>query len=147
VSGRCLRLLGMASALAEEEGTCVVVFTGGGSGESEAAQMRAAWTGRDDIDLLVEPTARTTAENAARSLRLLLDRGIGEATVVCAPHHAVRVRYFFGGLYEQFGVRCRVQPAWWAPHPLALARELAAMSIMRRQRRAAQAELKARPSG
>jgi hypothetical protein len=147
VSRRCLRLLAVASALADEDGTGAVVFTGGGRGESEAGQMRAAWTGRDDVDLLIEPTARTTAENAARSLRLLLERGIVEATVVCAPQHTFRVRYLFGGLYERFGVRCRIHPAWRAPHPLALARELAAMIVMRRQRRAVLAELEAGPSG
>ena len=147
MSRRCLRLLAVASALAEEDGTRAIVFTGSGRGESEAGQMRAAWTGRHDVELLVEPTARTTAENAARSLRLLLERGIVEATVVCAPQHAPRVRYLFGGLYERFGVACRVHAAWRAPDPVAVARELAAMTVMRRQRRAVLAELESGPRG
>jgi len=147
VSRRCLRVLAVAAALSERDGTRAIVFTGGGNGESEAEQMRAAWTGRGDVELLVEPTARTTAENAARSLRVLLDHGIADATVVCAPQHVLRVRYLFGGLYARFGVTCRVHPAWRAPHPFALAREVGAMAVMRRQRRAVLAELESGPSG
>ena len=138
VSRRCLRLLEAAARLVEREGVRTVVLTGGGArGAREAAQMAEAWTGRRDVELVVEPTARNTAENAARSLQLLLERGIDEATVVCAPQHVPRVRY----LYERFGVRCRVQAAWRAPHPFALAREVAAFAVARRQRRAVLAEL------
>ena len=38
---------------------------------AEAEQMVAAWRGRRDVDLLLEPLAATTAENAARSLRVV----------------------------------------------------------------------------
>ena len=38
----------------------------------------------------VEPTARTTAENAARTLPLLVELGVRRAVVVCAPLHFVR---------------------------------------------------------
>jgi len=142
VSRRCLRLLEAAARLVEREGVRTVVLTGGGArGAREAAQMAEAWMGRRDVELVVEPTARNTAENAARSLQLLLERGIDDATVVCAPQHVPRVRYLFGGLYERFGVRCRVQAAWRAPHPFALAREVAAFAVARRQRRAVLAEL------
>jgi len=142
VSRRCLRLLEAAARLVEREGVRTVVLTGGGArGAREAAQMAEAWRGRRDVELVVEPTARNTAENAARSLQLLLERGIDDATVVCAPQHVPRVRYLFGGLYERFGVRCRVQAAWRAPHPFALAREVAAFAVARRQRRAVLAEL------
>ena len=109
--------------------------------------MLDAWRGRSDVELLAEPTARTTAENAARSLPLLLERGVREATVVCAPLHALRVRYFFGGLYPRFGVRCEVRTAKCAPTPSALAWELGARGVMRRQRRAALAELEATARG
>jgi len=142
VSRRCLRLLEAAMRLAESDGVRTVVLTGGGSrGAREAAQMAEAWSGRRDIELVVEPTARNTAENAARSLQLLLERGIEDATVLCAPQHVPRVRYLFGGIYGRFGVRCRVQAAWRAPHPFALAREAAAFAVARRQRRAVLAEL------
>ncbi len=147
LSPGCLRQLAVAAALAELRVPRVVVFTGWspGDGESEAEQMLAAWPGRRDAELAVEPTARITAENASRSLPLLLERGVREATVVCGPLHVPRVRYLFGGLYPRFGVRCEIRVAWSAPTPGALAWELAALPIMSRQRRAALAELAATP--
>ena len=39
--------------------------------------MRAAWRG-PDVELVVEPTASITAENAARTLPLLVERGVDE---------------------------------------------------------------------
>lgn len=109
--------------------------------------MLEAWPGRRDVDLIAEPTARTTAENAARSLPLLLQRGVTEVTVVCAPLHTVRVRYFFGDLYRRFGLRTEVRVAECPPTPLALARELGAFGVMWSQRKAALAELEAATGG
>ena len=109
--------------------------------------MLAAWPGRRDVDLLAEPTARITAQNASRSLPLLLERGVREATVVCSTLHAPRVRYFFCELYGRFGIECAVRTAWTLPTPRALAWELGAMAVLRRQRRAAVAELEATVRG
>ena len=149
LSARCLRVLALAAELVEERTPRVVVLTGWspGSGRSEAEQMLDAWPGRSDVELVGEPTARTTAENAARSLPLLLQRGVREATVVCAQLHVLRVRYFFGGLYPRFGVRCEVRSARCPPTAAALAWELGALGVMRRQRRAAHAELDAAARG
>ena len=149
LSARCLRLLEVAASIAERREPRVVVLTGRppGGGPSEAEQMLEAWPGRRDVEFAVEPTARITAENASRSLQLLLRRGVSEATVVCAPLHVARVRYFFGGLYPRFGVRCEVRPARLAPTPAALAWELGALPVMRRQLRAAIAELEAMAGG
>ena len=149
LSARCLRVLALAAALAEEREPRAVVFTGRppGGGRSEAEQMLDAWPGRRDVELVAERTARTTAENPARSLPLLLGRGVQEATVVCAPLHRLRVRYFFGGLYPRFGIRCEIRTASYPPTPAALAWELGALGVMRRQRRAALAELEAAARG
>ncbi|HSC92476.1 MAG TPA: YdcF family protein [Gaiellaceae bacterium] len=136
---RCRRLLVAAAALAERERPDVVVFTGGRGGEAE--QMRASWTGRGDVELVVEPTAATTAQNASRSAALLRERGVGRATVVCAPLHVPRVRYLFGGVYARAGIGWRVRAARTLPTPPALAWELAAAAVARRQRRAALEEL------
>ena len=103
--------------------------------------MLDAWPGRRDVELVAEPTARTTAENALRSLQLLLHRGVTEAVVVCAPLHLLRVRYFFGALYERGGIRAEVRSAACPPTPAALAWELGAIGLMRSQRRAVLAEL------
>ncbi len=143
VSDRCRRLLGQAAELAERRLPGAIVFSGWASngGASEAEQMLDEWPGRRDVELVVETTAATTAQNASRTLPLLLERGIRDATVVCAPLHARRVRYFFGALYGDAGVRCEVQVAQALPTPYAVAWELAAVAVRRRQLRAALTEL------
>nr|MDQ3822922.1 YdcF family protein [Actinomycetota bacterium] len=120
-----------------------VVFTGWApaGGPSEGEQMLEAWPGRRDVELVAERTATVTAENASRSLPLLLERGVREATVVCTPLHLGRVRYLFPALYARYGIRCRVRVAWAVPTASALAWELGALAVLRRQRRAALAEL------
>jgi uncharacterized SAM-binding protein YcdF (DUF218 family) len=137
VSARCLRLVAAAEALAEASAPEAVVF----SGRGEAGAMLAAWRGRLDVELVLEPTARITAENAARTLPLLLERRIGSALVVCGRAHAPRVRFFFGSLYGRYGIETSVAPVSATLHGAALLRELAAAPIARRQRRAALAEL------
>ena len=75
LSVRCRRLVEHAAELAETRAPSVVVFSGWaprGRAASEAEQMLAAWPGRRDIELVVESTAETTAQNASRSLPLLL---------------------------------------------------------------------------
>ena len=143
-STRCGTLVRNAAALAEVRRPQVVVFTGGAQRvglRTEAEEMLTTWPGPRDVELVVEPTARSTAENASRSLPLLLERGISEATVVCAPLHAFRVRYFFTRLYEAAGVQCDVRPADIRLTPAALAWELGAAIGMRRQLNAARSEL------
>lgn len=139
----CRRLLDLAAGLAERRVPRVVVLSGWSpyGGESEAALMLAAWPGRRDVELVVEDSATTTVENMARSLPLLLERGIGEATVVCSAAHRLRCRYFFGGVYPRFGVRCVLASPPGRPAAGALAWEAAALALMRRQRRDALAEL------
>jgi uncharacterized SAM-binding protein YcdF (DUF218 family) len=143
MSARCRRILGAAAELAERRIPRVVVFSGwaAGRGPSEAEQMIEAWPGRRDVELVAEPTARTTAENASRSVPLLRDRGITEATVVCSSVHAPRVRYIFCELYRRFGIECDVLAARSFPTPTAVAWEVGALTVARRQRRGALAEL------
>jgi len=142
ISRRCLRLVTEAERVARLVSPEVVVFTGWSpaGGRSEAEQMRAAWRG-PHVELVAEPTARITAENAARTLPLLLDRGIERAVVVCTPSHLARARFFFGRLYAHRGVTTRFSVAPVAPSPSAIVRELLALPLCRHQLRAARAEL------
>jgi DUF218 domain len=133
-----------AARLAEARACRAVVFTGWSpvpGGSSEADQMRAAWDGPDDVELLVETTATITAENMSRALPLLVERGVREVTVVCGSLHLPRVRFYFGGVYPRHGIRCTYVRTRQVPTPPGLARELAAVALMRRQRRRAIAEL------
>jgi uncharacterized SAM-binding protein YcdF (DUF218 family) len=132
ISDRCLALVREAERVPAD----LVVFTGLG----EAEQMRDAWRG-PDVELVVEPTARTTAENASRTLPLLLDRGVGRAVVVCAPLHSLRTALFFRPLYRGRGVDVHLHPARLSPTPRAIAWELAALPLVPVQLRRSRAEL------
>ena len=142
VSPICLRQVEVAGRLAAERAVDVVVFTGWsrGGGPSEAEQMRAAWAG-PDVELVVEPTARLTAENAARTLPLLLRRGVEHALVVCAPLHLYRTRFFFRRLYGPRGIATEFHRVLAVPGPRALAWELGAVPVCLRHLRAAEADV------
>jgi uncharacterized SAM-binding protein YcdF (DUF218 family) len=146
ISPRCRRLVASAENLAERLLPSVVVFTGWSpdGGRSEAEQMRDAWRG-PDVELVVEPTARVTAENAARTLPLLLERGVELADVVCAPFHYLRARYFFHSLYASRSVKARIRVVPELPSSRALVWELAALPLARRQLQQALHELEQRP--
>jgi len=146
LSRGCNRMLALAAELAERRRPSVVVLSGWApyGGESEAAQMLAAWEGRRDVELLAEETAVNTSQNMARVLPLLLARGVEEATIVCAPAHRLRCHYFFGAVYPRFGVRCTYHSPRLRTSAGALAWEAAALTLIRRQRRNAVAELERR---
>jgi glucosamine-6-phosphate deaminase len=81
-----------------------VVLTGytSAGGLSEAEQMKSAWDERE-APALLEVAGRNTAENASRSLPLLLAIGeVRRVTVVSSVWH-VRVPWFFAS-YGQFGL-------------------------------------------
>lgn len=145
LTARCQGLLEHAADLAELRRPSVVVFTGWSpsGGQSEAAQMLAAWPGPRDVELLAEETAATTAQNAARTLPLLLERGVERATIICTPLHRLRVAYFFRAIYGRFGIECRFSSAACGFSAEALAWEAVALSVARHQRRAVLAELSA----
>ena len=142
ISARCLRLVREAELLVSSTEADLVVFSGWSSagGRSEAEQMRNAWQG-PAVELVVEPTARNTAENAARTLPLLLERGVGRAVVVCAPPHLVRMRLLFRRLYRGSGVEVIFRVARLRPTVGSVAWELAAFPFLPVQLRAARAEL------
>ena len=145
ITARCRRLVAEAEWLAERWSPRAVVFTGWApdGSVSEAEQMRAAWRG-PELELVVEPTATITAENAARTLPLLRERGIERALVVCAPLHLYRARWFFRRVYAAHGIEAHFRAAPVAPTLHALAWELVALTARSRQLRAAEAELRRR---
>jgi uncharacterized SAM-binding protein YcdF (DUF218 family) len=142
ISGRCLRLVREAELLVSSAEADVVVFSGWSptGGPSEAEQMRNAWRG-PAVELVVEPTATSTAENAARTLPLLLDREVGRAFVVCAPQHLLRTRLLFRRLYGGSGVEVVFRVPRLAPTVRSVAWELCALPFLPLQLRAARAEL------
>ena len=122
------RLVREAERVARRTGARLVVF----SGKDEAEHMRSLWRGRE-VELFVEETATTTAENAACTLPALLERHVREAIVVCAPAHAFRAGWIFRRIYGARGIAVRVRPARVIPTPAALVYELGAATVARRQ--------------
>src|SRR5262245_52706259 len=131
-----------AERIAGETHVDAVVFTGWArrGGVTEAEQMQAAWSG-PEVELVVEPTASVTAENATRTVPLLLDRHVERALVVCAPLHLYRTRYFFTRLYGAYGIAVEFRVARTRRSVGALLWEIAAATACRRQLREAKAEL------
>jgi uncharacterized SAM-binding protein YcdF (DUF218 family) len=146
ITRRCLRLIREAERLVGAADAAVVVFSGWSStgGPTEAEQMRDAWQG-PNVELVVEPTARNTAENASRTLPLLRERRIERAVVVCAPTHLARTRLLFGRLYRAAGVEVAFRSVAVAPSLRSVMWELAAFPFLPAQLRAARAELARRP--
>lgn len=142
ITDACLALVRESKRIAASRAVDVVVLTGGsrGGGPSEAEQMHTAWAG-PEVDLVVEPTASITAENAARTLPLLVERGVDRAIVVCAPFHVCRTQFFFSRLFEPRGIQTSFHVAAVEQGARAFAWEIAAAPLCRRQLRAARAEL------
>jgi uncharacterized SAM-binding protein YcdF (DUF218 family) len=142
LSRGCLRAVTHASALAERLDPGVVVLSGWSpnAGPSEAEQMRSIWRG-PAVELLLEPTASTTAENAVRTLPMLIERRIEHAVVVSTPLHILRARWFFRHLYGARGIRTSFHAPRLVPTPSALIWELAALTVRSRQLRAGRDEL------
>ena len=125
------RLVRDAERAARRTGAELVVF----SGRDEAEHMRSLWRG-PDVELVVDETATTTVENAAGTLPDLVERGIREVIVVCAPAHALRAGWIFRRIYATQGIRVRIRLARVVPTPAALVYELGAATVARRQVRA-----------
>lgn len=142
ISSACLRLVREAERLADALPAEAVVFSGWSpaGGTPEAEQMRSAWLGVD-VELVVEPTAAVTAQNASRTLPLLLERGLRRALVVCAPLHSYRTRFFFSRLYGAAGIETDFSIPPVPLSPFALVWELFALPLCRPQLRAARAEV------
>lgn len=122
------RLVRKAEEVASGADARVVVF----SGAAEARPMRDIWHGAD-VELVLEETATTTADNAVRTLPFLLERGIRDAIVVCAPAHLIRARWIFRRIYGAHGVTVAFRPARIVPTPGAIVWELVASTVARRQ--------------
>jgi uncharacterized SAM-binding protein YcdF (DUF218 family) len=147
ITPACKRVVAYAARLAERPRADLIVFSGWApdGSDSEAMQMWMLWPG-DPGNVVLEETASTTAENAARTLSIVRDHGIGHVTVVCTPLHVYRARWFFRRLYAPHGIETRFEVPRIAPTPSSLAWELGALTVRGRQLRAVEEELQGRPS-
>jgi glucosamine-6-phosphate deaminase len=138
ISAHSRARLARAVRLCSETPIRAVVLTGytHTGGLSEAEQMQREWP-LVDVPVLLEVAGRNTAENASRSLPIVLALGVAERVCVVTSVWHVRAPYFFAP-YRAFGLQLDMQPArplrGW-PH--LLAEELGGLAGMRRQRRTA----------
>jgi glucosamine-6-phosphate deaminase len=138
ISAHSRARLARAARLCRETPVRAVVLTGytHTGGLSEAEQMQREWP-LSDVPVLLEVAGRNTAENASRTLPIVLALGVaGRVSVVTSLWH-LRAPYFFAP-YRAFGLELSMEPArplrdW--PH--LLAEELGGLPGMARQRRAA----------
>jgi glucosamine-6-phosphate deaminase len=138
ISAHSRARLARAVRLCRETSARSVILTGytHTGGLSEAEQMAREWP-LADVPVLLEVAGRNTAENASRSLPIVLALGdVARVSVVTSAWH-LRAPYFFAP-YRAFGLELRMRPArplrGW-PH--LLAEELGGLAGMARQRRAA----------
>jgi hypothetical protein len=128
-----------AEAICRRHPPQVLVLTGWTStgGLSEAEQMARWWT-LDDVPLLLEVAGRDTAENASRTLPLLLALGAVRRVIVVTSAWHLRTRYLFAP-YRRHGLRVDHRRAHdlgpGLPHLLAI--ELGGATRMRHDRREA----------
>lgn len=136
------RLVAEAERATSDVGAGLIVFSGWAANgdSSEAQRMRALWRGPSTVELVLEERASTTAENATRTVPLLVERGVTDAVVVCTPLHVLRARWIFRRVYGDHGIRVRFRLARELPTPGALLWELAASTVASRQVRAARAK-------
>lgn len=138
ISAHSRARLARAVRLCQETPIRAVVLTGytHTAGLSEAEQMAREWP-LSDVPILLEVAGRNTAENAARSLPIVLALGVTARVSVVTSLWHLRAPYFFAP-YRAFGLDVDLRPArplrGW-PH--LLAEELGGLAGMSRQRRVA----------
>jgi glucosamine-6-phosphate deaminase len=138
ISAHSRARLARAVRLCRDTPVRAVVLTGytHTGGLSEAEQMQREWP-VPDVPVLLEVAGRNTAENASRTLPIVLALGVAERVSVVTSLWHLRAPYFFAP-YRAFGLELTMRPArplrGW-PH--LLAEELGGLPGMARQRRAA----------
>lgn len=126
----CAARLARAAEVATE--TDVVVLSGwsrDGVAEPEALLMRRAWTGHA-AEVVVDPVARTTVENALFAVDDVVRTGAREVVVVTSAWHAARARAAFRLVLLGRGVRVSSAPAAAAASLRMRARELALWPLL-----------------
>jgi len=111
ISAHSRARLRRAARLTRQTAIKAVILTGytHTGGLSEAEQMALEWT-EPNVPVLLEVAGRNTAENASRSLPLVLaEGGIKRVSVVTSAWH-LRTPFFFAP-YRDYGLDLRLVPA------------------------------------
>jgi hypothetical protein len=141
ISHESLGRVHRAEWVARREPTLATILTGYTStgGLSEAEQMLSAWRVAD-VPALLEVAGRNTAENASRSLPLVLALGgVRRVTVVTSAWHLRSPLHF--GAWRRYGLRVSFAFDWHGDWPRMLANELRGLPRAPGERRRALAAM------
>lgn len=119
----CAARLAHAQGLATDARAVVL------SGMPEAELMRAAWVG-SEVELICDPDARSTAQNAANVAAVAQALNADELVVVTSGWHRVRALLFLKLALRGSGIRVSVETASGPRPPLLLARELVCLALI-----------------
>ncbi len=147
ISRESLGRVHRAEWVARRRPTLAAVLTGYTStgGLSEAEQMRAAWR-VVGVPPLLEVAGRDTAENASRSLPLVLALGDARRVTVVTSAWHVRAPYHFRA-WRDYGIEVSFAFDWRGDWRRMLANEMRGMRTMRSERRRALAAMALPRSG
>ena len=137
ISAHSRARLARAVALCRQTPVRAVLLTGytHTDGLSEAEQMAREWP-LADVPVLLEVAGRNTAENASRSLPIVLALGVAARVSVVTSLWHLRAPYFFAP-YRAFGLSSTAPRSPLRGSRHLLAEELGGLAGMARQRRAA----------
>ncbi len=119
----CAERLSHAEPLAADARAVVL------SGMPEAELMRAAWTG-SDVELICDPDARSTAQNAANVASVARELGADELVVVTSGWHRLRARLLLGWALRGSEIQLTVQGPRGRRPPLLVAREVVCLVLL-----------------
>jgi glucosamine-6-phosphate deaminase len=141
ISHESLGRLHRGEWVARRHPTLAAVLTGYTStgGLSEAEQMRAAWSVAD-VPPLLEVAGRDTAENASRSLPLVLALGDARRVTVVTSAWHLRAPYHFQA-WREHGLEVAFAFDWRGDWPRMIAHELRGLRTVRAERRRALAAM------
>jgi glucosamine-6-phosphate deaminase len=141
ISHESLGRLHRAEWVARRRPTLAAVLTGytATGGLSEAEQMRAAWS-VGDVPPLLEVAGRDTAENASRSLPLVLALGDARRVTVVTSAWHIRAPYHFQA-WRDYGLEVGFSFDWRGNWRRMIAHELHGLRTMRVERRRALSEM------
>jgi uncharacterized SAM-binding protein YcdF (DUF218 family) len=95
----------------------------------EAELMREAW-GRNDVEVILDTTSRTTAANAAAIARIASRLDVAEVVAVTSGWHAPRARALLRAALAGSEIAVSVSSPADAPEPLLVLRELACATLL-----------------
>jgi len=137
--------LDAAQALASSHNRSVVIlsgWSGGHAGPTEAEQLREAWNGPHNTPLLLDPAARTTAENTVNAVLLAGALSGRHELIFVAPWgNALRQALLARAAARGTGLHTRQHVVWDGAHLGTLRPGITGLAFMRRHLRVAWARV------